>query len=336
MSLPAFNYKQPQNLSEALDLLSAHGNDCKILAGGTDLLVRMKQRLVESRLVLSLKGLSDLSYIREQGDWVCIGAATSLADIISSDLLNDAFPGLTEAVASVGAPSLQHYRGTIGGNLCQDNRCQYYNQSPFFRSARQACHKAGGQTCYAREGGSDRCHSICQSDAAPALTALGADVVLMRKGGERTVSMADFYSARGEYPHTLAADEILTEIRLPKHGPGWGSAYERLAFRSAIDYPVVCVGVGVQVSDEKLESARVVVGAIGSAPLLVAAAAAALESKRSDDSAAVEQAAKAVKSTAAAFVANNVSAPADYRVKMAGVLARRGIERAIERANELK
>lgn len=332
MPLPAFNYKLPQNLDEALDLLSTHGRDCSILAGGTDLLVRMKQRLVESGVVLSLKALPDLAYIREEGARVCIGAGTSLADIISSEALNNAFPGLIEAVAAVGAPSIQHHRGTIGGNLCQDNRCQYYNQSSFFRSARQACRKAGGQTCYAREGGSDRCHSICQSDAAPALAALNAEVVLKRKGGERTLPIIEFYSARGEYPHTLAADEILTGVRIPGPEPGSGSAYERLAFRSAIDYPMVCVGAGIRVANGKIDSARVVLGAIGSAPLVVAAAAGALEGTRLDDAAAVAQAAKAVKSTAEAFVANNVSAPADYRVKMAEILAQRGLNRAIQRA----
>jgi 4-hydroxybenzoyl-CoA reductase subunit beta len=330
--LPAFDYQQPGDLNDALDLLNIHGSDCKILAGGTDLLVRMKQGLAGSEVVMSLKALPDLSYIHRQGDWVCMGAATPLADVISADLVCDNFPGLVEAVASIGAPSIQHYRGTIGGNLCQDNRCQFYNQSAFFRGARQACHKAGGQTCYARQGGSDRCHSICQSDAAPILTALNAEVVLRRKGSERTIPLVEFYSAHGEYPFTLAADELLTEIRIPKPTSGSGSAYERLAFRSAIDYPVVCVGVDVQISAEKFENVRIVVGAIGTAPLVVATAAGALAGKRLDDTTAVDQAAKAVRSIAEAFVAHNVSAPADYRVRMAGVLAKRALERAIQRA----
>lgn len=333
MRLPAFTYKQPLDLGEALDLLHARGGDCRILAGGTDLLVRMKQRLVAPEAIISLKALPELSYIREQEDRVCIGASTPLDDILSADFLCDRFPGLTEAVASIGAPSIQHYRGTIGGNLCQDNRCQFYNQSTFFRGARQACHKAGGQTCYAREGGSDRCHSICQSDAAPALMALNAQVVLRCKGGQRTVPLQECYSARGESPHTLAADEMLTEIWIPKPEPGSGSAYERLAFRSAIDYPVVCVGVGIRVSARKIEAARLVVGAIGSAPLVVAAAAGALAGRSPADTAALDRAATAVKNAAAAFVANNVAAPADYRVRMAGVLAGRGLKRALARAS---
>jgi CO/xanthine dehydrogenase FAD-binding subunit len=176
--LPAFAYELPRNLDEALELLHTHGPNCKILAGGSDLLVRMKQGLTSPARLISLKALPDLALIKESDGLFRIGAATTLADILAYRPIQDRLPGLFEAVTSVGAPSIQHFTGTIGGNVCQDNRCQFYNQSKFFRAARQTCNKAGGKTCFAWEGGSDRCHSACQSDTAPVLIALNAQVVV--------------------------------------------------------------------------------------------------------------------------------------------------------------
>lgn len=332
MRLPPFTYMEPASLAEALEALNRFEDDCRILAGGTDLLVRMKQRLVTPGYLMSLKALTELSYIRKQNQKICVGAATPLVDIVDSNLINDNFPALAEAVASIGAPSIQHYRGTIGGNLCQDNRCQFYNQSAFFRGARQACHKAGGRICYAREGGSDRCHSICQSDAAPALMALDARMVLQRKGQERTIAFTEFYTARGEHPHVLAVDELLTEIQIPEHQSGSGSAYERLAYRSAVDYPVASIGAWVRVAEGKIESARLVVGAVSSAPLVVAMASDTLTGKPTSATAALKRAADAAKDAAAAFVVNSMAPSPKYRVGMVAVLAKRGLEKALARA----
>jgi 4-hydroxybenzoyl-CoA reductase beta subunit len=330
--LPPFAYIEPASLDEALASLSDFEGDCRILAGGTDLLVRMKQRLVTPGHLLSLKSLTELAYIRQRGANICIGAATPLADILDSDLIQDNFPALIEAVASIGAPSIQHFRGTIGGNLCQDNRCQFYNQSAFFRGTRQACHKAGGRVCYAREGGSDRCHSICQSDAAPALTALDARVVLQRKGQQRTLALDQFYTARGEHPHALAADELLTEIQVPAHRAGSGSAYERLAYRSAVDYPVASVGAWVRVTGGKIDAVRLVVGAVSSAPLVIAAVPAMLTGKTTPAAADLKRAAEAARTAAAAFVVNSMGPPPTYRIDMVAVMARRGLEKALARA----
>jgi len=330
--LPLFTYTEPASLDEALVSLRHLQDDCRILAGGTDLLIRMKQRLVTPGYLMSLKSLTELAYIRKQSAKICIGAATPLAEILDSDLIKDKFPGLIEAVGSIGALSIQHFRGTIGGNLCQDNRCQFYNQSAFFRGTRQACHKAGGQICYAREGGSDRCHSICQSDAAPALMALDARVVLQRKGQKRTLALTEFYTARGEHPHALAVDELLTEIQIPAHQAESGSAYERLAYRSAVDYPVASIGAWIRVTKGKIESARLVVGAVSSAPLVIAAVSDMLTGKPTPATATLKRAAEAAKTAAAAFVVNSMGPPPTYRIDMVAVMARRGLEKALMRA----
>lgn len=332
MRLPAFTYLEPATIDEALEMLTVHDGQCNILAGGTDLLVRMKQRLTTPPYLISLKNLAELSFIRQDKAAFSIGAATPLGHILKSESLPKALPGLAEAVETVGAPTIQHARGTIGGNLCQENRCQFYNQSAFFRRSRQTCHKAGGQICYAREGGSDRCHSICQSDLAPMLMALNARILLKQKGNQRRIPLAEFYTARGEKPHALEPGELLAQIEIPTPGTGSGSAYEKLAFRSAIDYPMASAAAGVQVENGKIRQARLVIGAIGSAPLVISGTAALLSGKSRKDDDAITQAAKAAADTAAAFAVNNLAPPAAYRVRMAAVLARRALKRALAAA----
>ena len=240
MLLPRFDYLEPQNLEEALSLLAAHGEDAKLLAGGTDLLVRMKKGLLKPKVLISIKSLNELSYIREETGCIKIGAKTPLADIIASAPVKKKARALLQACEKIGAITIQHYRGTIGGNILQDNRCHHYHQSEFHRSGRQACHKDGGKICYAREN-ADRCNSTCQSDGATALMALDAELVLLHKGNERKVDLDRFYTADGIKPHAMAPHELLKEIIIPVNGAR--SAYQRVAYRSAIDYPLVCAGV---------------------------------------------------------------------------------------------
>ncbi|MCP3954939.1 MAG: hypothetical protein GY697_22365 [Desulfobacterales bacterium] len=333
MRLPAFTYLEPATLGEALEMLAVHDIQCRILAGGTDLLVRMKQRLATPPYLISLKNLGrELNFIHQDKASLSIGASTPLGRILKSESLVKAFPGLAEAVDAVGSPSIQHARGTIGGNLCQDNRCQFYNQSAFFRGARQTCHKAGGQICYAREGGSDRCHSICQSDTAPMLMALNAQIVLKQKGEQRRIPLTEFYTARGEKPHALEPGELLAQIEIPIPGTGSGCAYEKLAFRSAIDYPMASAAASVQVVHGKIKQTKLVIGAMGSAPLVISRASELLSGKSRDDENAMDKAAKAALDTAEAFAVNNLSPPTEYRVGMVAVLARRALNRSLEMA----
>jgi CO/xanthine dehydrogenase FAD-binding subunit len=331
VQLPGFEYLEPRDLSEALELLDDYGADCAVLAGGTDLIVRMKQRLKTPRFLMSLKHLKELAYVREADGFLKIGSATPLAAITASEIVKLKFSGFHHAVESVGALSIQHFRGTIGGNLCQDNRCRFYNQSAFFRSARQACHKAGGSICYAREG-SDRCRSTCQSDAAPALVALDAVVTLRNAGSERTLPLMDFYTAIGDAPLALHNSELLTEISLPLTGSGSGSAYRRLAYRSVIDYPIVSAAAYIKVVDKVIREARIVVGAIGSAPLFLLTASRGLNGKPVDDGPALSAAAEMARNSAAAFIVDNIHSTMEYRTEMISVLVLKALKGAIENA----
>ncbi len=376
MRLPRFDYSAPETLEEALDLLAIHKDDAKILAGGTDLLVRMKKGLLKPKVLISLKALNELSYIKKENEFIKIGAGTPIADIIASDIIQNEAGALFQACEKIGAVTIQHYRGTIGGNILQDNRCHHYNQSDFHRSGRQACHKDGGKICYAREE-ADRCNSTCQSDGATALMALGAEITLAGKGGEegvagkgdgkplagkgaeRTVALTDFYTTDGIMPFAMESYELLKEITIPVpmslQGTsvqstgvqgvkgigvqgvkgigvqGAGSAYQRLACRSAIDYPIVCAAVLLKQSDTKkdeIDSARIVVGAMGRSPLFLAQVSSSLRGKKLDDTDAFKKAADSSMNSAATFAVHNVGSTLEYRCDMVSQMVFQALEQA--------
>jgi 4-hydroxybenzoyl-CoA reductase beta subunit len=320
-------------MDEALEMLHRHQGDSRILSGGTDLLVRMKQRLLQPRYLISLKSIRTHKDVRQTDGTIEIGAGASLDSVRTAVPVKKHLPGLVKAIESIGAPSIQHYAGTIGGNLCQENRCLYYNQSAFLRSARQTCHKAGGQICYALEG-SDRCRSTFQSDCAPILIALNATVTAVRQGGQRKIPLADLYSAKGEAPLALEPDELVITIEVPVPEPNSGHAYQRLAYRAAIEFPMVAVGASVGTANGKINAARIVVGAISTAPLLMVKASASLIGQATNEDKAVDKAAEMAREAASAFVVNNVNAPVEYRQKMIGVLVRRALGKALKQTGQ--
>lgn len=330
--LPAFAYEAPRDLDEALELLKNYGSECKILAGGTDLLVRMKQGLTKPARLMSLKALPQLAAIQVSGGLLRIGAAARLADILGYPGMASRWAALHEAVAAIGAPSMQHFRGTIGGNLCQDNRCQFYNQSKYFRGSRQACNKAGGKTCFAWEGGSDRCHSICQSDAAPALIAMDAQALIRSQRESRILPLGELYSGVGERPLTLSDEEMLVEIQVPDFGSDVGTAFEKLAYRSAIDYAVVSAAAWTRVESSRILGANLVIGAVSRAPLKISGLDEILVNKPVGDQQILDEAGRAAMNAAGAFVANNMAQPVNYRIQMVSVLAKRALKRALDRA----
>jgi 4-hydroxybenzoyl-CoA reductase subunit beta len=330
LRLPTFEYLEPRNLKEALEMLADHADQAAVLAGGTDLIVRMKQRLVQPAFLVSLKDLQDLNYIRQENALIVIGAMTPLVSLRDSKLIKTHFPALVDAVRLIGAPPIQHVRGTIGGNLCLQTRCLYYNQSAFWRSGRSPCHKDHGEICYAEEN-SDRCRSANQSDGACALMALGAGIVLESARDKRTLPIEDFFTGKGETPFALASDELVTEIQIPVPRKGEGSSFQKLTYRSAVDFALVSATAWVAVKEGKFSDARLAIGGAGASPLLLKEAARKLVGKSSHDKHAVEETARLVRNHASAFMVNNLGSTLEYRQKMSGVMAKRAIEDALDK-----
>jgi 4-hydroxybenzoyl-CoA reductase subunit beta len=332
MGLKDCEYFAPSNLSEALDLKARMGADAVWLAGGTDLMPRARNRLVNPKAVISLKKLvQELSGIEEDGDAVIIGALTSLAEAGGHQTVCDRLPGLTQALKSIGAPTLQQRVGTIGGNICADTRCLYYNQSAFWRSGVAPCFKLGGEVCHPGGATADRCRSICQSDGAVMLAALGARVSLASDSGERELGLDEFFTGRGEEPFTMEPAELLNKVKIPAP-KGQGSAYYKVAARKAIDYPLISAAAAVCLdADGVVTKASLALGGVYAAPLMLKDASQAMVGQKCGPKEVADVARKAG-SHAQPFFIENQSAPAEWRAEMAPVVAKRALTEALAAA----
>ncbi len=271
--LPRFSYRAPRSASEAAAILAGEGPDAALLAGGTDLLPNMKRRQQTPRTVVALRGISALRGVRN-GSGLTIGACSTLTEVVRDGRVRREFAGLWQAAAQVATPHLRNM-GTIGGNLCLDTRCTYYDQSLEWRRAIAFCMKKDGTTCWVAPG-SPRCLAVSSTDTAPALIALGAKVRLESAGGDRLLDVADLYRNDGVRYLARRPDEILTEVRLDP-ADGIRSTYWKLRRRGSFDFPVLSVAAAARLAaDGTVESARIVLGAVASRPLVAADAAHAL------------------------------------------------------------
>lgn len=269
MHLPKFEYLEPGEIGEAVSLLEKFRGQCSILAGGTDLLVAMKQRRSTPGYVMSLARVSGLKQIREETGMISIGPLANLEDVATSEIIKQKLPILSEAAWEVGSPLLRTM-ATIGGNLCLDSRCRFYNQSEFWRGARPDCCKAGGDTCHVTNK-QDVCYSTFSGDIAPALIALNAQIRLAGAAGEKWVSLASFYTGDGRKPNLLASggNEIMVEIKVPLPAEGTRGLYRKYRFRESIDFPLVGLAVLLRVNagDGTCQEARLVFTGVGSGPV---------------------------------------------------------------------
>lgn len=325
MRLPKFEYIRPSTIEEACSFLSEHRQDTRVLSGGTALMVDMGQRLLAPKYVLGLKGLADMDYVRYDGkSGLRIGALTTLETLSSSSLIANGYDILRQACESAAAPPLRSM-ATIGGNLSLDTRCLYYNQSDLWRKSRPLCLKLKGDVCHAVRGGRN-CLAVYQGDLAAALMALGSQVRLVKKGGERVVPLSQFFTRKGEKPNILEPDDMVAEIQVPPAAKKVG-VYQKLRVREAIDFPLASVAVVMSVTGDKVcQEASVVLGAVGPAPLEVPGAGQILLNKKVDDR-LVEQAAQEAYDRAHPI--DNLAIDPEYRRKMIRVLTKRAINQAL-------
>jgi 4-hydroxybenzoyl-CoA reductase subunit beta len=278
MRLPPFTYLPARTVEDAVKYAADHGPEAMLVAGGTDLYPNMKRRQFEPRVLVGLRGIRELSGIRgDARDGVTIGAATILSGVASHREIAERYAAVATAAGLVSSPQLRNM-GTLGGNVCVDTRCNYYNQSHAWRKAIGFCMKKDGDVCLVAPG-SPRCWAVSSSDTAPALWSLGARVRLAGPDGERTIPIAELYRDDGIQYLAKRPDEILTDIVLPPAG-GWRSAYLKLRRRGSFDFPVLGVAVAVRMEGEVAREARIVLGAVASTPREAPRAAAALAGER--------------------------------------------------------
>jgi 4-hydroxybenzoyl-CoA reductase subunit beta len=294
MRMPWFRWHAPKSVAEAAKILAGEGPQAMLIAGGTDLVPNMKRRHQTPQTLVSVRGIGDLK-VRANGSGLRLGAARTLTQIVEDADLRAQYRALWQAAAQVATPHLRN-TGTLGGNVCLDTRCTYYNQSHEWRKAIDFCLKKDGETCWVATA-SKRCVAVSSTDTAPALIALGAKVKLVSAQGERELALADLYKNDGIDYLTRRADEILTEIALPD-AVGWRSSYWKLRRRGSFDFPVLGVAAAVKLApDGVVEDARIVLGAAASRPFLVEKAGVILRGKKLTDE-AILAAAEAVASRA--------------------------------------
>jgi 4-hydroxybenzoyl-CoA reductase subunit beta len=274
MRLPLFEFRAPRTLEEAARILDGEGTNAMPLAGGTDLLPNMKRRQQVPRTLMSLRHISDLTRIQLGDSGSRLGACITLSDISADARFRNGLTALAQAASQVATPQIRNM-ATLGGNLCLDTRCNYYDQNYEWRKSINFCLKKDGTTCWVAPG-SPKCMAVSSTDTAPALISLGARVLLVSRTEKREVPLADLYNSDGLHYIKRKPNEILTEVLLDSLHD-WKSTYWKLRRRGSFDFPVLSVAAAVHlVPGGVVENARIAIGSAASRPLVAADAAKSL------------------------------------------------------------
>jgi 4-hydroxybenzoyl-CoA reductase subunit beta len=325
MSLSEFQLGRPRTLPDALAHLSDHVGNVRVLAGGTDLLPSMRQKLFEPQHVLDLRQIKDLKGICETEQGIEIGALTTLHDIEYSKHLRQHYPVLVEAAKTVASPLIRHM-GTIGGNICLDTRCLWYNQSLAWRKSCGFCIKKDGDLCHVAPGGT-KCWAVFSGDTPPALLCLHAEIEIASASATRRIPLRDFYTGEGDDYRRLQSGELVTKIILPHSSSGYRGAYRKLRVRGSIDYPLAGVAVAVKRSNGRIEDIQIALTAVNPAPVLVEGLKVLLSNSGIDERGA-EHAGELAARTAKPLTTSALTP--EYRREIIRVFTKRALLAAIE------
>jgi 4-hydroxybenzoyl-CoA reductase subunit beta len=281
VALPDFQLLRPRTVTEAVDLLAKHAANAQILAGGTDLIPSLGQHLFAPRFLVDIRGVGTLCGIRAHDGGLEIGALTTLTAIERSPEIARNYPVLHEAAKTVASPLLRNM-GTLGGNICLDTRCLWYNQSLQWRKSCGFCIKKDGDLCHVAPGGT-KCWAAFSGDTPPALLCLEAEIEIAGPKGTRRVPLSEFYTNVGDARMKLEKNELLTRVLLPAKTGGWRGVYRKLRIRGSIDYPLAGVAIALKRSNGDVADARVAITAVNPAPLIVKGASEALKGREASD-----------------------------------------------------
>ena len=331
MKLPRFEYVRAETLREACRAAVSAGQDGRIIAGGTDILQSLKYRIISVRTLIDIRSLPDLSHISysDSAGFVVVPLVT-LRLLAAYPAVKDKYPLLAQAALSVGSTQLQAM-GTIGGNLCQDTRCIYFNLPPMSRQGLDPCYKLGDGKCHVVKG-SKVCLATYTGDLAPALLALQAEITVAEGNKEIRMPLIKLFSGRGKRPLTLLPGQVLKEIHVPPP-TGHQGVYLKMRQRKSIDYPLLGVAVNIVPNEAKgtLKEAAVALTAAGTSPLFVAAPAALAEGRDLSSQAAI-MAEAAYK--AAHPMANMAGYSPNYRREMVKIYVTQAIMQAMAVSTE--
>lgn len=276
-ALSSLRLVRPDTIAEAVAAMQAHPEG-RLVAGGTDLLVNVRRGIVNPNLLIDTSQIAEIKQLAADADGLTIGAGVRIATIAGDALIASRYSALSEAARAIAAPG--HRRlGTVGGNLCLDTRCIYYNQSEWWRQANAYCLKSRGGTCHVAPQG-QRCHAAFSGDLAPALLVLGAEIAVAGPNGIRRMRLGDLYVDDGRAHLALLQGEIVVAVKLPLLP--LASGYRKVRVRGAIDYPLAGVAVALARSGSNVSGLRIASTGTNSRPFLLAGTE-AFEQRRFDD-----------------------------------------------------
>ena len=262
--LPQFELMRPATAAEAVAQFGAH-EDARYIAGGTDLLVNIRRGLAEPETLIDLGAIAELGTIESDRKGTTIGAGVTLAQLAEDAAVARAFPALVTAAASIAGPGHRE-TGTVGGNLCLDTRCVFYNQSQWWRSSNDFCLKYQGEICHVAPKG-DFCHAAFSGDLAAVLLVLGAEISITGPQASRRMPLEDLYTGIGDDHLTLEPGELVTAVHLA--ASPMPVTYEKMRVRGAIDFPLAGVAVGLVMKEDKVADLRIGVTGTNTRPFLV-------------------------------------------------------------------
>jgi 4-hydroxybenzoyl-CoA reductase subunit beta len=262
----AFELKRPASVAEASALLATSG--ARVIAGGTDLVPNLRRGIEAPATLVDVTGIAALDTLDLDANPRVIGASVTLARLAGDSRIAREYPALAQAAAEVAAPAHRN-AGTLGGNLCLDTRCVFYNQSEWWRASNGYCLKRGGDTCHVAPQGK-RCHAAFSGDVAPALIVLGAEVEIASANGTRTLALAQLYRDDGAKHLALEPGEFIVAVHLPPASRERGSAYRKARVRSSVDFPLAGVAIAVSFDAARIAAIRVALTGTNSHPLALA------------------------------------------------------------------
>jgi 4-hydroxybenzoyl-CoA reductase subunit beta len=332
-ALPSFDLVRPRTLEEMIEARAAHP-DSRLLGGGTDLMVNIRRGIVAPPVLIDINGVSELRHIKADARALEIGATATLAEVAAHADIVQHYPVVAQAAGHIAGPTHRNM-GTVGGNLALDTRCIFYNQSEWWREANHHCLKTTGEICHVAPKSRGVCFATFSGDLAPALLTLDAEIDIAGPSGLRTISLAALYigyarqdepvtetRGDGKYFLSLRPGEIVIAVRV-RNTPGLRSAYDKIRIRRSIEYPVAGVAVALRRDGEKLVDLRVAFTGTNPRPVRLSGTAAlcggALDAGvLAGLDALVRDQIMAMKTT---------FTPGHYRRRVAGVLARRLVQR---------
>jgi 4-hydroxybenzoyl-CoA reductase subunit beta len=267
-ALPEFTLQRPASLAEAAALLAAEPA-ARLVAGGTDLLPNLRRGLERPPILVDLSGLAGFDAVTQAADGsLVLGAGLTLAAITTHATIKAHLPALADAARAAAGPG-HRSAATLGGNLCQDTRCVFYNQSEWWRASNGFCLKRGGTVCHVAPQG-ERCHAAFSGDLAPVLLALGAQVELQSASGQRWLPLPELYRDDGAAHLTLERGELLAQVRVPATAPGLLCGYRKARVRGSLDFPLAAVAVALVLEQGQVASLAIGLSGTNAHPLLLA------------------------------------------------------------------